>query len=198
MAPLLDIRPLGPPVPDLSTFDAIAFTSRNGVEAFAELCHERRLPVFTVGESTAGAARDAGFTSVRSADGALADLVHLLARAVPAGGGVLVPGARETAGDIAAMLRGTVGIRTLAVYEVIEPDRRPPPDFDAVLIHSTRAARALCLAVGPDGGRGRLAIAISAAAASALSPAGFATVAIATRPTGECVLEALGKAPPAI
>lgn len=165
---------------------------------FAALCPARGLPVFTVGAATAAAARTLDFTDVRSANGAVTDLAELLARSAPRGGRVLAPGAREAAGDLAGLLHGVVDVRSLAVYEAVETGIRAPVDFDAVLVHSPRAARAVGPALGPGGGRGRVAIAISETAARALPSAGFVTVAIATRPSDEGVLEALGKAAPAV
>jgi len=66
VAPVLAIRPLSPAI-DLTDIAALAFTSVNGVAAFAARTPERDRPVFTVGDATAQAARDAGFTDVRSA-----------------------------------------------------------------------------------------------------------------------------------
>jgi len=82
----------------LTGIAALAFTSRNGVAAFAALSDDRSLPVFTVGDATAEAARTAGFAAVRSAAGALEDLARLLAEAAP--GLVLAPGALEPSGDL--------------------------------------------------------------------------------------------------
>src|SRR4029453_9258545 len=54
---------------DLSGVAALAFTSANGVRAFADASGERGLKVFAVGAATAQAARAAGFKAVLSADG---------------------------------------------------------------------------------------------------------------------------------
>lgn len=198
IAPLLEIRRLDPPAPDLEGLDALAFTSRNGVDAFAALSGERHLPVFTVGEATARAAREAGFRAVQSADGALSDLAALLAGTVAAQAKILLPGARETVGDLAEMLHGRLSVRALPVYEATETGIRLPVEFDTVLLHSPRAGRALSKMLGTGGGRDRIAVAISAAAAAALQPCGFTRIAIAARPTEESVLEALGKIAPAV
>ncbi len=66
--PLMEGQPVGEP-PDLAGVGALAFTSRNGVRAFAALSSERSLPVFAVGDATASAAREAGFQDVSSAGG---------------------------------------------------------------------------------------------------------------------------------
>src|SRR5690606_27759634 len=57
VVPLLAIRPLPCPPPDLTGMAALAFTGRNGVDAFAALTAERGLPVFAVGDATAERAR---------------------------------------------------------------------------------------------------------------------------------------------
>src|SRR5262249_7492704 len=77
VAPLLEVHALTCAV-DPDRVAARALPSANGVRAFAERCAERPLPVFTVGDATAAAARKAGFTGVASASGdldALADLI---------------------------------------------------------------------------------------------------------------------------
>ncbi len=132
---------------DLSHVTALAFTSTNGVEAFARLSDERGLPVFAVGRATAKAAHDEGFATVASADGDVEDLCKLIAAG--ASGAVLWAGAREPAGDLVGMLRDRgVVARGVTVYETIE--RAPSAETLArlgapltVLLHSPRAARIL-------------------------------------------------------
>lgn len=192
--PLLVIRPLAVTL-DLEGVEALAFTSANGVAAFAALSVVRSLPVLTVGEATARAARDAGFAQVRSADGDLTALAALI-RAQASGLQVLHPGAAEPAGDLAAAVGDTAVVRSVPVYATVETGVAAPRSWDAVLIHSPRAARALATTLTPGGASGRLAVAISAAAAP-LDSAGFAAVQLATTPTEAALLEALvgGPAP---
>src|SRR5690242_5683689 len=67
------------PIPvALPAFDALAFTSANGVRVFAKLSPRRDAPVFCVGGRTADAALEAGFSNVRSADGDVAALAELI------------------------------------------------------------------------------------------------------------------------
>lgn len=99
--PLLEIRDLSPVV-DLTGVTALAFTSANGVEAFARLTPARDLPVFAVGEATAQAAHAAGFARPSSADGDVEALARLIAETHP--GPVLCVGAREPAADLPALL----------------------------------------------------------------------------------------------
>ena len=67
IAPLIRIEWLSP---DLSfeDWDALIFTSANGVSAFSALSPERHLPACVVGERTAIAAREAGFDVAEQTD----------------------------------------------------------------------------------------------------------------------------------
>lgn len=194
MAPLLAIQPLTPVLPDPLAFDGLVFTSPNGVSAFTTLERADRFlgkPVWTVGHATAEAARAAGFTSVASADGDVQDLAVLIASEAR-GQRLLAPGAEQVAGDLAGDLAGKTSVVALPVYRAVAtaPDISPD-DFDAVLIHSPRAATELALRLSEFGVGPRLAVAISAAAAAPLRPVGFAAVAVADRPDETALITAL-------
>jgi uroporphyrinogen-III synthase len=149
-APLLEVRPRPDAAVDLAGVAALAFTSANGVRAFADLCGERALRVFAVGAATAQAARAAGFGSVLSADGDVEALAEgIAARRGELRGAVLHPGAAEPAGDLAGALgRHGVEARRLVLYETV-PVEAGTLDLaalgrsDAVLLHSPRAAEVL-------------------------------------------------------
>ena len=197
VASLLTIRPLPEALsqaPDLTTVAALAFTSPNGVEAFAALVPApllRDRPVFAVGDATAEAARDAGFANARSAAGD----IHALARLIdasPIQGLILAPGAREPAGDLPALLPDCQ-IQRLPVYAAEETGAVPPADFDAVLLHSPRAARALAACLNPDAARNRLVVCISPAAAVPLQGLSFTEIRTADAPDENSMLTALGK-----
>lgn len=188
VAPVLAIRRLAPVI-DLSGIEALAFTSVNGVEAFVALHSDRALPVFTVGDATAEAARAAGFAVVRSASGDVHALARMIADAAP--GPILAPGAAEPATDLAALLADKAQVRTVAVYEAVETGVPAPAGFDAVLVHSPRAARALAMhAWALDD---RLAVAISANAAEPLEDFGLREIRIAAAPTDAALIEGLGE-----
>ena len=191
LAPLLAIRPLDAR-PDLTGVQALAFTSRNAVQVFAELSGDRAPPVFAVGDATAASAREAGFHDVRSAGGDLHALAALV-RAEGAGLSILHPCAAEPAGDLAALVGDTARVTPLAVYEAVETDATAPEVWDAVLIHSPRAARALAARLSAQDARGRIAVVISSAAATRLSVRGLAEIRIAAAPTEDALLAALGK-----
>ena len=192
VVPLLSIRPIVQTAPDLTGIAGLVFTSINGVAAFAALTPERSRPVFTVGDATAGAARAMGFAEVTSAGGDLERLAALLSARGPAVGRLLVAGALEPAGDLPALLRGTVEATALPVYEAVETGAAAPDAFDAVLVHSARAGRALA-ALGPFAGQ--TAVALSAAAGAALDDRSGLEVRIAATPDEAALLAALGNPP---
>src|SRR5690606_1478319 len=162
----------------------LAFTSPNGVAAFAALTPElRALPVFAVGDAPAAAARGPGAALARPAASAVpgparpiaAPPRHALAGGPaarqpaaalppppPIAGLILAAGAREPAGDLPALLPDHA-VQRLPVYAAEETDSAVPADFDAVLLHSPRAARALAAILTPDAAQNRLAVCISAA-----------------------------------
>ena len=150
VAPLLAVHLLEDVQIDLAGVAALAFTSANGVRAFAEKSPERALRVFAVGAATAQAARTAGFRNVLSADGdveALAEGIGL--RRGELKGAVLHPGAAEPAGDLAGSLqRHGVEARRVILYEtgsvkLAAEEVAQLVKADAALLHSLSAAKAL-------------------------------------------------------
>jgi len=150
VAPLLAVSLVPDVAVDLGGVAALAFTSANGVRAFADLSGERGLKVFAVGAATAQAARSVGFKSVLSADGDVEALAEgIAARRGELRGAVLHPGALEPAGDLAGALeKQGVEARRLILYETA-PVELPAAEAealahsDAVLLHSPRAAQVL-------------------------------------------------------
>jgi uroporphyrinogen-III synthase len=201
VAPLLAVRELPGADFDLHGVGALAFTSANGVAAFAARQPDgRALPVFAVGAATAAAARAAGFDRVRSAGGDVEDLAALIARS-GVEGAVLHPCAEAPAGDLpGALRRGGIAVRPVPAYrtEILPlPDEaaRAWTDLHAVLVHSPRAGRALAAALADLPPGGPPAACISAAAAAplrGLSP----EVRWAARPDEASLLSLLGKPPP--
>lgn len=150
VAPLLRVEALRDVAVDLDGVGALAFTSANGVRAFADLSPVRDLAVYAVGQATAKAARDVGFRRVLSTDGDVAALAQgIAARRTEIRGAVLHPSAEEPAGDLAgALAEWNVPVRRLVVYAT-----RPSPvdeaiaaavaQADVALVHSPRGAQAL-------------------------------------------------------
>nr|WP_295110556.1 uroporphyrinogen-III synthase [uncultured Caulobacter sp.] len=191
--PLLAVETLDAEI-DFSHIAALAFTSANGVEAFARLSDERGLPVFAVGRATARSAEGQGFVSVSSADGDVEDLCDLIAAG--ASGPVLWAGAKEPAGDLVGMLRGCgVMAKGVAVYETLE---RAPSDeilarLDApltALLHSPRAARVLAAHLRERSAPNLRVLCLSEAVAAPLRD--LASVTFAPRPDESALLDLLG------
>ncbi|CAN5149532.1 uroporphyrinogen-III synthase [soil metagenome] len=196
--PLLDVRDLSPAL-DLAGVAALAFTSVNGATAFARLSADRMFRVFAVGDRTAAAAREVGFTQVMSAGGDVDALAWLIAgEAAALDGVVLHPGAFEPAGDLVAPLAeaGVTALR-LALYETVA--REPAPTtlavidrLEAVLLHSPRAARTLSdlLALRPAPRLRALCLspAVAAPLEAMVLAGALASVASAPRPTETALL----------
>jgi len=150
IAPLLAVRALPDVQVDLSGVAALAFTSANGVRAFADIHGERAIRVFAVGAATAQAARAAGFKLVLSADGNVDALAEGIGqRRGELRGAVLHLGAAEPAGDLVGGLekQGVIA-KSLILYETVPApleaeDAAQLVLADAVLLHSPRAAQAL-------------------------------------------------------
>ena len=71
--PLLTVRYSDTEPPSLDTYQAVVFTSRNGVRAFARASEERNALVFAVGDATSREAQTIGFKAREN----LADQVTL-------------------------------------------------------------------------------------------------------------------------
>ncbi len=196
VAPLLEVRALGEGDIDLAGVGALAFTSANAVRAFAARSAERAMPVFAVGEASAAAARQAGFTEVASAEGDVDALAALIAERRPAGR-LLHPGAVEPAGDLTGALaaKGLSAV-ALALYETTAtpPDEAVLAAFThsyAVLVHSPKAARLLAQLLARRPAPWLRALALSAAVAAPLRGFALAQLEAAALPTEDALLKLL-------
>jgi uroporphyrinogen-III synthase len=190
VAPLLMVRSLPVDI-DLEGVALLAFTSRNAVAVFARQCPRRNLPAFVTGAATAADAVAAGFQEVVSADGDVNDLAALIVERRPKGL-ILHAGAAEPAGDLVGALQAAgLQARALPIYETVETGLAAPPDIDAVLIHSPRAAKAVARTVSRQEAAGLEAFAISAAAAAPISRSNFRRVAVAPYPNEQALLKLL-------
>lgn len=91
---------------DLDGVQALIATSANGVRAFAAQDPRRFPPVCAVGDATARAARDAGFTQVASAAGDVEALAAMIVDGYdPGGGAFLHIAGTVSAGDLGGRLR---------------------------------------------------------------------------------------------
>jgi uroporphyrinogen-III synthase len=196
--PVFVIEPVAAALPD---FDALAFTSANGVRQFATLSSRREMPVFCVGARTAEAATEAGFTDVMSADGDADALVALMVKKLPKQARLLHAGNEESRGDIAGRL-GRAGhvAMFLPIFRAVRLAEPGPhlaahlagqPAFEAVLIHSPRGAAILAEFAKGSGAPLNIA-AISGAAATPLTALAGRTE-IAGAPNEQALLSALAR-----
>jgi uroporphyrinogen-III synthase len=200
--PLLAVRMMPDVTVDLHGVAALAFTSANGVRAFADASGERNLKVFAVGSATALAARQAGFKSVLSADGDVEALAEGIAvRRGELRGAVLHPGAAEPAGDLAGSLeKHGVEARRLILYETAPVDL--PDDeaeiaihCDAVLLHSPRAAQVMAKVLRAHPAPGLRALGLSKSVVKPLARTRLAAKAYPPFPLEAALLNLIGRRP---
>jgi uroporphyrinogen-III synthase len=123
---------------DLTGAQAVLLTSANGARALdAAAPNEtaaRALPVLTVGDATADAARGAGFTDVTSAGGDVDDLAALAVARLRTGGGRLIHIAGQTvAGDLLGRLTNAgFEIARVSLYEAVSASALSPEARDAL------------------------------------------------------------------
>ncbi|HZS81652.1 MAG TPA: uroporphyrinogen-III synthase [Stellaceae bacterium] len=201
--PLLTIRPVAGPPPDLAGVQAILFTSANGVRAFVAASQRRDLPVLAVGDATAAAAEALGFADVASAGGDVASLAALArARLAPEKGALFHAAGSVTAGDLAGELAAAGFALRRAVLYAAEPATALSPALVAAIRRGAialafffsprtaasfvRLAAAACLA-----GDAMTALCLSPAVAAALAPLGWRRIVTAAAPRQAALLAAL-------
>jgi uroporphyrinogen-III synthase len=198
--PLFAVEPIAASLP---WFDALAFTSANGVRVFAKLNGRRGAPVFCVGARTAEAAREAGFADVTSADGDVAALAGLIGAKLPLKASLLHTGNEESRGDLAGQLkaagRESVFVPTYRAAPVSQPGTtlavhlRGERAFDAVLVHSPRGAAILGDFASAAPARAGLDVAAISPAAAAPLKSFAKRIEIASSPNETALLEALAR-----
>ncbi len=196
--PVFAIEPIAAKIPD---FDALAFTSANGARQFAGLSTRRDAPVYCVGARTAEAAREMGFANVTSADGDADALAAVIIRQLPRQTRLLHAGNEESRGDLTGRLRNAGHVASfLPIFRAVARLKPGPvlaehlsgkTAFDAVLVHSPRAAAILAgFAAGSDAALN--VVAISGAAATPLALVARRTE-IAAAPNEQALLSALSR-----
>jgi uroporphyrinogen-III synthase len=196
IAPLLRIEPV--PVKLSPSWGGVVVTSANAPAAVAALPVRDalvRLPLYAVGQRSAAAARDAGFTEVRSAGGDVRDLIRLLLSSrADAAGPLLYLAGEDRAADLASELTARGIAAEMAV--VYRAAAAPFPEaliaaltggvVDAVLHYSRRSADTYVTgAAHANIAKPALAVrhyCLSAPIAEPLVAAGAAHIAIAARP----------------
>jgi uroporphyrinogen-III synthase len=208
LAPLLRIEPVAADFGS-GPFAAVLTTSANAARAIAVHARTgelRGVPLYTVGSRSAEAARAAGFTTVRSADGDAHDLIEIVARQMAGTRAPLLYLAGEDRSvDLAEVLgRHGLTVRTAVVYRAAAVERLPPEAYeeiaagrlDGVLHYSRRGAEAFVRCADAADLRERaltlMHFCLSAQVSAPLSAAGAAQFRIAPRPEEAALLELVG------
>jgi uroporphyrinogen-III synthase len=202
IAPLLTTRRIEGVSVDLEGVAALAFTSANGVRAFAEATTDRRLKVFAVGAATAQAAREAGFRRVLSSDGDVAALSDgIAARRAELKGVVLHPGAAEPAGDLVGSLAVEgVEVRPLSLYDTAPADLagidiQAVAGAEVALVHSPKGAEALAAYLREHPQPGLRVLCLSRAVMAPLADTPLALLASAPFPLEAALLNLIDRTP---
>jgi uroporphyrinogen-III synthase len=178
--PLFELEPVSWQAPGPEQFDGLLLTSANAVRLAGEgLNGLRGLAVFAVGEATADAARNAGFSVAMTGASGVARLLA----ALPSGPRLLhLCGADRKP---VACARQTISEMVVYRSKPIEAPQLSATSGSVILIHSPRAGHRLAELVSD---RASISIAaISPAAAEAMG-SGWKTVAVADRPTDDALL----------
>ena len=208
VAPLFQIEILSKVDPKAAEWAAIVLTSTNSLSGILKSAGRsawRGVPVFAVGDRTAQAARDGGFTNVTSAAGNVNDLVNLVAARLKPPARLLYLAGEERAGDLAgALVAKNFEVDTVVVYRFLIAPILPEPaaaaltgEIDAVL-HFSRASTEAFLKAARSSNLLEVALTkpahfcLSEQAAEPLREAGAARIFVAARPTQDALLELCG------
>ena len=191
---------------ELGGVQAFLVTSANGARALGRATSgdrpARALPVFAVGDASAGAVREQGFVHVESAGGDVATLADLVrSRLDPAAGALMHATGSVTAGDLTGILSQlNFEVRRSVLYRTKPASSFTPAakhglaqgEFDAVLLYSPRTAATFTTLVRAAGLVSACswldAICLSTAVASQLDGLDLADVRVAPYPTEQALL----------
>ena len=191
LAPLLGIEFLKDVPLDLEGAQAVVITSRNALRALED--HPQRdavaaLPLFAVGEATAWAGRQFGFSEVTIGPGTGAGLPPIIRREVhPEKGPLIHIGAEKVAFDLkGALEEDGFELRRFVLYRSHPVEALPGDvvqamtsgDISRVLLLSPRTARTFARLAQRQGvvtdAKGLVCYCLSKAIAEAVAPLGFA------------------------
>lgn len=203
--PMFHVHPLPvPPVSDHLRPQAILATSRHAIEAFSPLAGLHDVLLLAVGDATAEAARDSGFTVVESGGSTAAALVETVRRRIrPENGPLLYLRGTTVSRDLAGELEAEgYRVESLTLYETL-----PRPNFSAEYVEALRRrsvtavtffsqrTAAIYTRLAESAGLAALhrtlaAIAISEPVADVVRPLGWGRIIIARAPNAEAMIEA--------
>jgi uroporphyrinogen-III synthase len=205
IAPTTRIVPTGEPQP-AGPFEALVVTSAHAAEALSSVTN-KQCPVFAVGPHTASAVRDAGFRSVRVADGDAKSLSWLIRSSLEPGLSLLHVTGRHHKDEPAASLRASgFQMQPWEAYEAKEAPGLPSPVVEAVrtgqvgaALHYSRRSAAIFLRLAGEAGltstlRTFPHLCLSADVATAFEGSGMTTVS-ASRPDEQALFGMLDGLP---
>lgn len=178
-APLFEVEPVEWTAPDPAQFDGLLLTSANAVRfGGVQLDRVKALRVFAVGDATADAAREAGFTIAQIGD---AGVEQLLASVAPEARLLHLCGADRVEPKVKQSITRIVVYRSTPL---------PAPGLSGVdgsvaMIHSPRAGRRLAELIDDPAS---IAIAAISPAAAEAAGSGWQVVAVAKRPSEDALL----------
>lgn len=186
ISPMQEMRDL-PAEINLSDVTSLAFTSKNGVEAFTRN-FSARLPAYCVGQATAERARALGFEATAAAGN-----VESLREILPKSGVLHLHGRHLT---------GALGIRHVAIYDqvalALENDAENmlrSGEIEAIALFSPRSARLFAAVWQPNWPQLRHIYALSAAVATPVRAIGQPKICAA--PSAEAMLRLISADYPA-
>jgi uroporphyrinogen-III synthase len=205
-APMLTFEPIPDVALGTGPWAGVLLTSANAARALvqqAEFAALKDVPVLAVGDRTAEAAQELGFTDVTSAAGDASDLARAASsRFAGKQSALLYAAAEDRAGDVADMLvpKG-IQVRTVVVYRMVKASAFPPDvaaaltggNLDGVLHYSRRSAEAYlgCVASLRQVAPGPTHYCLSAEVAKPLLAAGTHRIRIALRPDEPALFDLL-------
>lgn len=208
LSPMLSLRALNAPAPDLTGIYNLVFTSANGVRYFIDAVggiteQVTDMAAWCVGPATRAAAEEAGLQKIIAGDGNADDLASLILTTEDQTDGFLHVANDAAAGNLVATLKDAGrDARFLALYETVPAQEFSDEAGDAlrsgegaiVLVHSAKAAHAFAKLAGGLAADAWTLIAISEAAAAPLKPLGASRIIAADRPNEDALIAALVEA----
>jgi uroporphyrinogen-III synthase len=206
IAPLMHIEFLSNAEIGVGSWAAILITSANAAHAIATHPRKKALagvPVFAVGDRSAQAMRDGGFTDVSSADGGVGDLARLVSERMRPGSSLLYLAGAERSGDLAAKLGSrNFAVQTIVIYRAVAAAHLPATATDALaqdiegVLHFSRRTAEAYVSAARSGGLLEKALkpahfCLSAQIAEPLAQAGAGTILVAQRPIEAALIELL-------
>lgn len=206
IAPMLQYAPRECDLSGIAACQALAFSSMQGVEAFAAQSAVRHMPVFAVGEATAKTAQKHGFASIYNADGDMTALATLIGAQKETLGiqRVLYVSAADPAQDLPALLTAPgITVDTAVAYKAEQAESLPPDieralksgKISTVTFFSARTAENFCRILQSRGladiTRLLEAVCLSPRVTEAAKAMPFRTLRTAPEPKMEAMIDAL-------